>query len=74
MGPVLVLRRSNGRKVNRVSVHCEDCGVRMYGGFCPNCDEEHFIANQYRELGESVPQCIAESELEQIEKRKARKP
>jgi len=57
-----------------VSIHCEDCGTRMYSGFCPNCDEEHFIANQYRELGESVPQGIAESEREQIVRREARPP
>jgi len=48
---------------------CEDCGTRMYGGFCPNCDEEHFIADQYRELGEPVPQCIADAEFEQLDRR-----
>lgn len=42
----------------------------MYGGFCPNCDEEHFIADQYRELGESVPPVIADAEREQIDRRK----
>jgi hypothetical protein len=53
-----------------MSVHCADCGTRMYGGFCPNCDEEHFIADQYRELGESVPPVIADAEREQIDRRK----
>lgn len=52
---------------------CEDCGTRMYGGFCPNCDEEHFIADQYRYLGESVPQSIADSEREQLERGAAHK-
>jgi hypothetical protein len=55
-----------------VSTHCEDCGTKMCGGFCSNCDEEHFIADQYRELGESVPQSIADSEHEQIERKKQR--
>ena len=48
---------------------CLDCGERMYGGYCVNCDEEHFIADQYRELGESVPLSIAELEGEQIARR-----
>lgn len=43
----------------------------MCEGFCPNCDEEHFIADQYRELGESVPKSIAELEREQIIRRAA---
>lgn len=48
---------------------CEDCGCRMYGGFCTNCDEEVFIAGQYREDGESVPQLIADLEAEQRQSR-----
>ena len=24
-------------------MHCENCGCRMTGGLCPNCDEEAFI-------------------------------
>lgn len=28
--------------------HCEDCGCKVYGGICSNCQEEHFIIeNQY---------------------------
>jgi hypothetical protein len=50
-------------------IACEDCGSRMYGGFCTNCDEEHFIADQYRSDGESVPLSIAQIEGEQIAKR-----
>jgi hypothetical protein len=53
-----------------VSIYCEDCGSKMVGWFCPNCDEEHFIADQYRELGESIPQSIADLEREQIKRRK----
>ena len=44
---------------------CEDCGSRVYGGFCVNCNEEHFIADQYRADGESVPVVIADLEAEQ---------
>lgn len=45
---------------------CEDCGTKMNRGFCPNCNEEVFIAEQYRELGESVPDQIAEKEFEHL--------
>lgn len=55
--------------MNICRTHCEDCGERMYGGFCTNCDEEHFIAEQYRELGESIPESIAAKERDQIERR-----
>lgn len=44
---------------------CEDCGSRISGGFCTWCDEEHFIAEQYQELGEAVPQVIATKAAEQ---------
>ena len=27
-----------------MSKHCENCGTRMSDGFCPNCEEEAFIA------------------------------
>lgn len=43
-------------------MYCDDCGCKMYGGLCTNCDEETFIADQYRELGESVPQALADTE------------
>lgn len=44
---------------------CEDCGCAVYGGHCTNCHEETFIAEQYRELDECVPNSIADKELEQ---------
>jgi hypothetical protein len=56
---------------------CEDCGCSMDGGFCSNCHEEVFIAEQYSELGEQVPASIAikanehinnESRIEQADK------
>lgn len=44
---------------------CVDCGSRVYGGHCSWCHEETFIADQYRDLGESVPESISNAELEQ---------
>ena len=44
---------------------CEDCGCKIYGGHCVNCHEETFIADQYRDLGESVPRSIVNKESEQ---------
>jgi hypothetical protein len=44
----------------------------MSDGSCPNCDEETFIAQQYRDLGEGVPECIAEKEADQLQKRRVR--
>lgn len=48
-----------------MSGYCEDCGCKVYGGHCVNCHEETFIAEQYRELDEPVPETILEKELEQ---------
>lgn len=45
--------------------YCEDCGSKVYKGHCVNCHEETFIADQYRELGETVPDSIVKKELEQ---------
>lgn len=52
-----------------MSKDCEDCGSRMHGGFCTNCDEETFIAEQYSMDGESVLMCIAEAAEEQKQRR-----
>ena len=38
----------------------------MSGGFCSNCHEEVFIAEQYSELGMDVPLSIAQKADEQI--------
>lgn len=38
----------------------------MSGGFCSNCHEEVFIAEQYSELGEDIPQSIADKANEHI--------
>lgn len=45
--------------------YCEDCGCKVYWWHCVNCHEETFIAEQYRDLGEEVPNSIAEKEIEQ---------
>jgi len=45
---------------------CEDCGCGMSGGFCSNCHEEVFIAEQYIELGEDVPLSINNKANEHI--------
>lgn len=44
---------------------CEDCGSKMSGGFCTWCNEEVFIAEQYQEIGEEVPEAISKKEAEQ---------
>jgi hypothetical protein len=46
---------------------CEDCGCGMSGGFCSNCHEEVFIAEQYSEQGMEVPEAIAKKASEQID-------
>lgn len=45
---------------------CENCGCGMSGGFCSNCHEEVFIAEQYTDLGEEVPQAIARAASEHV--------
>jgi len=37
---------------------CENCGSRVYGGYCVNCHEEVFIAEQYELDGEPVPDLL----------------
>ena len=59
-----------------MSNRCLDCGCGMEGGFCSNCHEEVFIAEQYSELGEEVPLIIAQKASEHIdnpERKKAAK-
>lgn len=40
---------------------CPDCGCRMYNGVCTNCHEEVYIAEQYTELGMSIPESFNET-------------
>lgn len=51
---------------------CEDCGSKIYGGYCTWCDESHFIAEQYIDLVEYVPQIIQE-EAKEADKRAKRR-
>ena len=44
---------------------CVDRGSKVYGGHCTWCHEETFIADQYRELDEPVPELISNLETEQ---------
>lgn len=44
---------------------CADCGSKVYGGHCVWCHEETYIAQQYRDLGETVPESIMQAEIEQ---------
>jgi hypothetical protein len=37
---------------------CDDCGEQVYGGYCVNCHEDVFIAEQYVNDGEAVPQLL----------------
>ena len=53
-------------KLKNMSEYCEDCGCKVYNGHCVNCHEEIYIAEQYRNLGEEVPESIAEKEGEQV--------
>lgn len=51
---------------------CENCGSRVYGGYCVNCHEEVFIAEQLSLDGETVPDelldRISEFEPQHLEK------
>ena len=48
-----------------MSGYCADCGSKVFSGHCVNCHEETFIAQQYREDGERVPESISDKEIEQ---------
>ena len=52
---------------------CENCGCRMYNGFCVNCDEETYIAEQYLMDGESIPLVIAAAADDQKQRRDDRR-
>ena len=57
-----------------MSEHCEDCGCKVYGGICSNCQEEHFIMeNQYHEDPYPVSDEFLEKAAEQKELLKIRK-
>ena len=38
----------------------DDCGCKVYSGYCVNCNEEHFIEEQYIELDMEIPDSIYE--------------
>jgi len=45
--------------------YCEDCGCKVFSGHCTNCHEETYIAEQYRDLDQEIPESIKEKEAEQ---------
>jgi hypothetical protein len=49
-----------------MSNKCGNCGCSMSGGFCSNCHEEVFIAEQYSDLGEECPASIHNRAAEHI--------
>lgn len=51
---------------------CENCGCKVYGGYCTNCNEEHFIEEQYIELGDEVPKTIYDKAREDDKEAKRR--
>jgi hypothetical protein len=40
--------------------YCNDCGNKVYGGYCTWCHEEVFIAEQYERSDEPVPDLLLE--------------
>lgn len=51
---------------------CEDCGSKVYSGYCVNCNEEHYIEEQYIELDMVVPKSIYEKSRKDDESAKKR--
>ena len=51
--------------------HCEDCGTKLDGGICPNCQEELYIfENQNEYLPEHVSEEFFDKVVEQNKNRK----
>jgi len=46
-------------KFNMVT-YCENCGCKVFDGFCINCHEEIYIEEQYIDLDMPVPEIISE--------------
>ncbi len=52
-----------------MSKHCEDCGTKMYGGICSNCQEELFVyENQYEDMDKPISDEFMEKVSEQRQK------
>lgn len=51
--------------------HCENCGCKVYKGYCTNCCEEYFIAEQYNDLDMPVPESIVKK-IEEYDKEKSK--
>lgn len=48
---------------------CEDCGCRVYSNGCVNCNEAHYIDDQYADLGMETPPIIIQEMKEKPIKR-----
>lgn len=36
--------------------YCNDCGCKVYGGWCTNCNEVQFIRQQYVDQNMEIPE------------------
>jgi hypothetical protein len=52
---------------------CEDCGTRMYGGLCPNCQEEAYIFENQDTDEAGLSDAFMTTVHEQQEERRRRK-
>jgi uncharacterized Zn finger protein (UPF0148 family) len=56
-----------------MSLHCEDCGTRLSGTACPNCEEEFVIYRDQRDdMTEAPSREFLELVCEQAQRVKAR--
>lgn len=53
-------------------MHCEDCGTKLRGRFCPNCDEEICIEQDQGEFMEGKTEEWDEKVAEQKQRGKKR--
>lgn len=52
--------------------YCEDCGCKVYSGYCTNCHEEVFIEEQYMELDGWAHESISDKAKQFREEKKER--
>lgn len=52
-----------------MSKHCEDCGTKMWGAMCPNCDEELCIETYQ---GEFIEGPLSEEWQDSVKQQKER--
>ncbi len=52
-----------------MSSHCEDCGCKVYGGICSNCQEELYI---YENQNEFMIQPISDEFMNKVEEQRSK--